>query len=129
VRKTTARAAYELGYYEGLRRLVGLNPTQEQAVTVLRSYLARSNACRACGRKLEDPESVQRGYGPDCFSKLDPRDFLSVEEVADELADAGAADDVMDRQPRERAVRCQAHGCRSETWNPSAICDRHSVAA
>lgn len=28
------------------------------------------------------------------------------------------------RQPRERAVPCGL--CRTPTWNPSALCDRHT---
>ena len=26
--------------------------------------------CRKCGKKLSDPESMQRGYGPECWAKL-----------------------------------------------------------
>ena len=26
--------------------------------------------CRHCGRRLTDPQSVRRGYGPECAQKL-----------------------------------------------------------
>lgn len=26
--------------------------------------------CQRCGRKLTDPESIQRGYGPECWAEL-----------------------------------------------------------
>lgn len=28
------------------------------------------NSCRICGRQLSNPESIQRGIGPTCFSRL-----------------------------------------------------------
>lgn len=28
--------------------------------------------CGACGRKLREPESIQRGYGPVCYRKIMP---------------------------------------------------------
>lgn len=32
--------------------------------------LRRAERCIACGSRLEDPESKQRGIGPDCFARL-----------------------------------------------------------
>lgn len=32
--------------------------------------LRRAERCVSCGSKLEDPESKQRGVGPDCFARL-----------------------------------------------------------
>jgi hypothetical protein len=29
--------------------------------------------CANCGRPLTDPESVERGIGPDCWPRIDPR--------------------------------------------------------
>ena len=26
--------------------------------------------CQKCGKKLTDPESMQRGYGPECWSQI-----------------------------------------------------------
>ena len=26
--------------------------------------------CQKCGRKLTDPESIERGYGPECWNGL-----------------------------------------------------------
>ena len=26
--------------------------------------------CRKCGKKLSDPESIKRGYGPECWYQL-----------------------------------------------------------
>lgn len=32
--------------------------------------LRKAERCTSCGSKLEDPESKQRGVGPDCFARL-----------------------------------------------------------
>lgn len=26
--------------------------------------------CQKCGRKLTDPDSIQRGYGPECWEEI-----------------------------------------------------------
>lgn len=26
--------------------------------------------CQKCGRKLTDPESIKRGYGPECWGRI-----------------------------------------------------------
>jgi hypothetical protein len=31
--------------------------------------LAAAHRCRMCGRELTDPESIERGVGPDCLAK------------------------------------------------------------
>lgn len=28
--------------------------------------------CRMCGRKITDPESMQRGFGPQCWEQMHP---------------------------------------------------------
>ena len=28
--------------------------------------------CQKCGRKLTDPESIERGYGPECWGSILP---------------------------------------------------------
>ena len=37
--------------------------------SALRSELRSQDRCADCGRPLEDPESVARGVGPDCWGK------------------------------------------------------------
>jgi Family of unknown function (DUF6011) len=32
--------------------------------------IAASSHCLKCGRELSDPESLERGYGPDCWGEL-----------------------------------------------------------
>lgn len=29
--------------------------------------------CRMCGKKLTDPESIHRGFGPACWAELHPQ--------------------------------------------------------
>ena len=41
----------------------------EEAGDVLEAILTKQARCRACGRALEDPVSVARGVGPDCWEK------------------------------------------------------------
>lgn len=42
-----------------------------------------SASCGRCGRELTDPESVQRGYGPVCASKIAAHQEQVVEETGD----------------------------------------------
>lgn len=35
----------------------------------LENQLAAARRCRRCGRSLEDPESVKRGIGPECWKE------------------------------------------------------------
>lgn len=37
----------------------------------LRVQLVAHQRCTECGRHLEDPESVKRGVGPECWEKVD----------------------------------------------------------
>lgn len=30
---------------------------------------AKNGLCRRCNRKLKDPESIERGFGPICYEK------------------------------------------------------------
>lgn len=32
--------------------------------------------CGNCGRKLKDPKSIERGFGPSCWMKLHPEDKM-----------------------------------------------------
>jgi hypothetical protein len=34
--------------------------------------------CRRCGRILDDKESIERGFGPDCARKVDPSEYAPV---------------------------------------------------
>lgn len=36
--------------------------------------------CQNCGRKLTDPESRQRGYGPECWDKISGIHISEMEE-------------------------------------------------
>ena len=59
------------------------------------AYRAKTQGlCRRCGRRLDDLDSIARGLGAECASKMAPEDRFTVVEEADELADAGAYDDL-----------------------------------
>lgn len=38
--------------------------------------------CQKCGRKLTDPESIERGYGPECWGSILPH--YSIEQEGPE---------------------------------------------
>lgn len=42
----------------------------EEAGDALEAILRKKTRCRECGRGLDDPVSVARGVGPDCWAKL-----------------------------------------------------------
>jgi len=42
----------------------------DQAAEELRAELRHQKRCLCCGKALDDPESVSRGYGPDCWAKM-----------------------------------------------------------
>ena len=46
----------------------------------LQSALTALMYCANCGRPLEDPVSVERGIGPDCWERIDPQWKRSVAE-------------------------------------------------
>lgn len=62
--------------------------------------------CQKCGRKLTDPESIERGYGPECWNGLtthyypDPEDWekhkipgqMTIEDFLGDLKDGGEKD-------------------------------------
>lgn len=35
--------------------------------------------CRMCGKKLSDPESINRGFGPACWGQMHPKQKAFVE--------------------------------------------------
>jgi len=47
-------------------------PKAQRKVTAINaaSYGKATGACLMCGRKLSDTDSQNRGYGPECASKL-----------------------------------------------------------
>lgn len=38
-------------------------------------------ACQKCGKKLTDPESMRRGYGPECWARISG--VQSIEQIKD----------------------------------------------
>lgn len=62
--------------------------------------------CQKCGRKLTDPESIERGYGPKCWNGLTthyyphPEDWekhkipgqMTIEDFLGDLKDGGEKD-------------------------------------
>ena len=44
----------------------------EQQLDAYRAALHRAGVCSSCGRMLEDPQSIERGLGPDCYRKQQP---------------------------------------------------------
>ena len=40
--------------------------------------------CQKCGKKLTDPESMARGYGPECWSQITGEPTNSSTKVGDE---------------------------------------------
>lgn len=34
--------------------------------------------CQKCGKKLTDPESIKRGYGPECWNSLTAHYYRSL---------------------------------------------------
>jgi hypothetical protein len=58
-----------------LRNLAELNPDRAEyylnLVASLEHKLAALNACLGCGRVLRDPESIDRGYGSECWKQAD----------------------------------------------------------
>ena len=94
-RLTFAQAARGLRYLEA-------ELAQHEAGTVRHTMVLRqlplyreyvATHCRDCGKRLTDPESLLRGYGPECAKRQDP-DPMSDVELQDEAADLGAVEDV-----------------------------------
>lgn len=42
------------------------------------------NKCQKCGKKLTDPESMRRGYGPECWSEITGIPISEVKPAADQ---------------------------------------------
>ena len=41
--------------------------------------------CQKCGRKLTDPESIERGYGPECWGSILPHYYIEQEEPEESI--------------------------------------------
>ena len=41
-----------------------------EALAGIGSVLAPGTTCSSCGRELTDPESIERGVGPDCAERM-----------------------------------------------------------
>lgn len=56
--------------------------------------------CQKCGRKLTDPESIKRGYGPECWGRILGIHISETEE--DEQIDGQMSIfDVLDEPPEK----------------------------
>lgn len=49
-------------------------------VAALDAALAAGDRCRVCGHDLEDPRSVARGVGPDCYAKMRAADDAATDQ-------------------------------------------------
>jgi hypothetical protein len=64
------RARHALNYIEDAARAgKDVSHLEEKRAFSLR-VLEQYHACRRCGRLLEDPVSVARGFGDECASKM-----------------------------------------------------------
>lgn len=68
---SVTRQARKLAYHERLaRRTHGDTRFRHQAeAKATAEQLRRDKQCLSCGTPLQDPVSVERGYGPDCWAK------------------------------------------------------------
>ena len=41
--------------------------------------------CQKCGKKLTDPESIERGYGPECWGSILPHYSIEQEEPEESI--------------------------------------------
>lgn len=56
--------------------------------------------CQKCGKKLTDPESIKRGYGPECWGRITGIHISETEE--DEQIDGQMSIfDVLDEPPEK----------------------------
>lgn len=56
--------------------------------------------CQKCGRKLTDPESIKRGYGPECWGRI-PGIHISEAEEDDQIDGQMSIFDVLDEPPEK----------------------------
>ena len=51
--------------------------------------------CQKCGRKLTDPESIERGYGPECWGSILPHYSIEQEEPEESIPDQMTIEDFL----------------------------------
>lgn len=56
--------------------------------------------CQKCGRKLTDPESIKRGYGPECWGRI-PGIHISEAEEDEQIDGQMSIFDVLDEPPEK----------------------------
>lgn len=56
--------------------------------------------CQKCGRKLTDPESIKRGYGPECWGRI-PGIHISETEEDEQIDGQMSIFDVLDEPPEK----------------------------
>lgn len=56
--------------------------------------------CQKCGKKLTDPESIKRGYGPECWGRI-PRIHISETEEDEQIDGQMSIFDVLDEPPEK----------------------------
>lgn len=39
--------------------------------------------CQKCGKKLTNPESIKRGYGPECWGNITGQQYLAQTDLSD----------------------------------------------
>lgn len=77
--------------------------------------------CLMCGRRLDDPTSVDRGIGPVCAAKYDTAAPEAEEDDYSTSADYTAAVQQAEREDDERAYASKPDAC-----TPGRPCDAHS---
>lgn len=72
---TTHKAALHLQYVARQEAAGRMTPALEGIREHRLAFLKRSKACLACGRKIENPDSLkawqQDGFGPECRQRLE----------------------------------------------------------
>ena len=56
--------------------------------------------CQKCGRKLTDPESIKRGYGPECWGRIQGI-HISEKEEDEQIDGQMSIFDVLDEPPEK----------------------------
>lgn len=73
IAKTPGAAAKQLAYYERPDIAPRLDTYAAVKRDEIRAQLKAAGKCEDCGRPLSDPESIERGYGPDCVEKREAK--------------------------------------------------------
>lgn len=57
--------------------------------------------CQKCGKKLTDPESIRRGYGPECWESITGQKIRNFYDMTDyEVPGQMSMDDFMNMEER-----------------------------